>query len=121
MSIKSRYPGEHMTQDFPDAFVASHYRLNYGDLSGLDEQELCGHYFGTGLREGRIASPMALREVFITAVRERQRVLEIGPFCNPAISGPGVKYLDVLDANDLRARAVEMGMDPAGCPQAIDF
>ncbi|CAA9495767.1 MAG: hypothetical protein AVDCRST_MAG91-798 [uncultured Sphingomonadaceae bacterium] len=43
--------------------------------------------------------------------------LEIGPLNNPGLTGPGVRYFDVLDQSALRAHAIEEGLDPAGCPE----
>jgi len=47
-------------------------------------------------------------------------VLELGPFYAPLLRGPEVRYADVLTTEELRARAVEVGGDPAGVP-LIDF
>ncbi len=60
----------------------------------------------------------ATREGFLPLVAAHARVLEIGPFANPAIAH--ARYLDVLDADGLRARAVAHGQDPAGVPE-IDY
>jgi SAM-dependent methyltransferase len=48
-------------------------------------------------------------------------VLEIGPFYAPLARGRNVSYLDVLSAEELRARAVEVGGDPDLCPEQIDY
>lgn len=69
-------------------------------------------------REG-LAAPTTraafLRQVPLTSA------LEIGPFNNPTIAGPGVAYFDVLDADGLRARAGTIGYDAARIPSRIDF
>ncbi|HEU4805004.1 MAG TPA: methyltransferase domain-containing protein [Nitrobacter sp.] len=44
------------------------------------------------------------------------RVLEIGPFYTPFLSGPGVEYFDVKDQEKLREMAVQLDLDPSGCP-----
>lgn len=46
--------------------------------------------------------------------------LEIGPFNNPVLTGPTVSYFDVLETDALRARAIEIGLDPANVPK-VDF
>ena len=46
--------------------------------------------------------------------------LEIGPFAAPLLSGDLVKFADVLDADDLRIRANEHGLDSTKVPK-IDF
>ena len=47
-------------------------------------------------------------------------MLEIGPFANPVVRGRNVAYFDVLDREGLRARAGQVGQDPAGVPE-VDF
>lgn len=42
--------------------------------------------------------------------------LEIGPFDCPVLTGDHVEYCDILDQDGLRARAVEHGRNPDGCP-----
>ncbi|MDB5697008.1 MAG: hypothetical protein JWN21_2551 [Sphingomonas bacterium] len=43
-------------------------------------------------------------------------MLEIGPFDNPAITGDGVSYFDVLDTAGLQERAARLGLAPASVP-----
>jgi SAM-dependent methyltransferase len=106
--------------DLPPAFDADHYLAANPEL-GLTRDEAADHYARTGRAGGRIASPLALRENLIALIDDGRSVLEIGPFCNPLLRGPNIAYLDVLDADQLRARAVEIGADPAGCPERIDY
>lgn len=42
--------------------------------------------------------------------------LEIGPFDVPFLTGPNVRYFDILDQAHLRQRAAELSRDPDGCP-----
>ncbi|TVV71879.1 class I SAM-dependent methyltransferase [Sphingomonas solaris] len=53
--------------------------------------------------------------------RAAASALEIGPFCSPVLTGPNVKYLDVLTPEGLRARAAEIGLDATNCPERIDY
>lgn len=102
-------------------FDPDFYRGKYPDISGFDADQAWRHYDAHGRGEGRQAAPLAVREAFLEAPRAAARTLEIGPFCNPVLTGPNVKYLDVLDAAELRARAAEHGLDPARCPERIDY
>lgn len=106
--------------DLPPAFDAGYYLSANPDLA-IAADAAADHYAATGRAEGRIASPLALRENLIGLIADGRSVLEIGPFCRPLLRGPNIAYLDVLDAAQLRARAVEVGADPAGCPAHIDY
>jgi SAM-dependent methyltransferase len=44
-------------------------------------------------------------------------MLEIGPFTKPMLSGPNVKYLDIMDRAQLIERAKALGIDPEGTPE----
>lgn len=101
-------------------FDAAHYLAANPDLR-LTAAEAADHYERIGRAEGRVASPLALRENLIALIDDGRSVLEIGPFCNPLLRGPNIAYLDILDADALRARALETGGDPAGCPSRIDY
>lgn len=107
----------------PEEYDAAFYRAHYPDLATLPDDELFAHYRAWGETEGRVASPAATREGFLENIVLQQagNVLEIGPFCRPLIRGPNVRYLDVLDSAALRERAVEIGLDPADCPETIHY
>jgi SAM-dependent methyltransferase len=89
----------------------------------MEEAEAVQHYEQWGYNEGRHSSPACWRENFVKDIIEREEgpILEIGPFCNPILSGPMVSYLDVLDASELRYRAEGLGIDTLQCPDKIDF
>lgn len=103
----------------PPAFDPATYRALNPDLSALDDAQALAHWQAEGRAAGRIASPLATREALLSHIAAAATVLEIGPFCRPLLTGPQVEYLDVLDAQALRARAVSHGLDPAGCPPHI--
>lgn len=105
--------------DPPPTIDPAFYRASDPALAPLDDDAAVAHYRAHGRAAGRIASPLALRENLLAFIGAGRRVLEIGPFCAPLMRGPLVEYLDVLDADGLRARAIEHGMDPAGCPERI--
>ena len=106
--------------ELPPAFNAAYYLGANPDLD-LSADEAFDHYARIGRAEGRVASPLALRENLIALIGDGRSVLEIGPFCDPLLRGPSIAYLDILDAEQLRARAVKIGRDPAGCPAWIDY
>lgn len=106
--------------DLPPAFDADHYLASNPDLA-IAADDAADHYAATGRAEGRVASPLALRENLIGLIDDGRSVLEIGPFCNPLLRGANIAYLDMLDAAQLRTRAIEIGIDPAGCPDHIDY
>jgi len=83
------------------------YRSAYPDLQGLDDQGLMQHYQRHGEAEGRIASSFATREGFFSILQPSDDILEIGPFTNPLVCGPRVRYFDVMDKPALIARALE--------------
>ena len=104
----------------PPRFDAAYYLAANPDLA-LAADAVEDHYARTGRAEGRVASPLALRENLVALIDDGRSVLEIGPFCDPLLRGPHIAYLDVLDAEQLRARAVKIGKDPARCPAWIDY
>jgi SAM-dependent methyltransferase len=106
--------------ELPPSFDVAWYLAANPDLA-LAADAAADHYARIGRAEGRVASPLALRENLIGLIDDGRSVLEIGPFCDPLLSGPHVAYLDVLDAEQLRARAVKIGKDPARCPAWIDY
>jgi len=96
------------------------YRASDPTLAALDDEAAIAHYRAQGRDKGVIASPLALREELVRFIEDDASVLEIGPYNRPLRHGPRVEYLDVLDAEQLRARAREQGLDPAGVPNVID-
>lgn len=85
------------------------------------------HYLAWGRRDGQIASPAARRAAFLDIVTRHLgdhpewTALEIGPYFNPALTGPNVKYMDIMDGPSLRDRAVRMGLNPARVPEEIHY
>lgn len=95
------------------------YRASDPGLGKLDDEAAIAHYRAHGRDKGVVASPLALRENLLLFIEDDIALLEIGPFFRPLKRGPKVEYLDMLDAQQLRARAVEVGGDPAGVPEII--
>jgi SAM-dependent methyltransferase len=87
-------------------------------ITGVGVPLVAAAHTGRRRREG-LASPTT-RSAFLHQV-PLSSALEIGPFNNPTIVGPGVAYFDVLDAEGLRTRAEEIGYDATRVPQRIDF
>jgi SAM-dependent methyltransferase len=105
----------------PPPFDAAYYRARNPDLDLPGNAEARAHYESSGRSEGRVASPAAEREGLVALLAAEPSVLEIGPFCSPLLTGPNVAYLDILDAAELRARALSLGLDAGGCPERIDY
>lgn len=104
-----------------EAVDPRYYRDRYSDLSGLSDDEAIDHYGHWGRSEGRIPSPFAERATFVKQLPHDGAILEVGPFFTPLVRGANVAYLDILTADELRERAVEVGGDPAGVPETIDY
>jgi SAM-dependent methyltransferase len=110
-----------MTADvLPANFDAALYRARYKDVRALGDAELARHFHTTGIGEGRAGSAVATRPAFVDLIRGAGSILEIGPFANPMLSGPNVKYFDVLSTEDLKQRARKHNLNPKGCPR-IDY
>jgi len=92
------------------------YRQLHSDLAHMSDEALREHYVLHGRSEGRIANGLALREDFAALIVPTMRALEIGPFAKPMLQGENVVYCDVLTQDDLRSRAVQVGLDPARVP-----
>lgn len=107
--------------DPPPTIDPAYYRAGDPALAGLDDAAVVAHYRAHGRAAGRVASPLALRENLLASIGDDRTILEIGPFCRPLKRGPLVRYLDVLDAAQLRMRAERSGIDPAGCPDVIHY
>jgi len=62
-------------------------------------------------------APVSDRQSFVELIAPSARVLEIGPFAAPMLRGPNISYVDVMSTNDLRARAIQLGLDPEKVPE----
>ncbi len=90
-------------------FDANFYRNQYTDLRKMSDSQALEHFKLFGVREGRVGSPLALRENFIKLAEQQQSVLEIGPFFNPVLSGSNVSYFDIMNQQGLIDRAKSIG------------
>jgi hypothetical protein len=106
--------------EFPLEFDPLFYQAGNEDLGAMSQSELQNHYEQYGIVEGRVASPAATRQGLMALIPPEASVLEIGPFCNPAVKGPNVRYFDVLDRRALIERAKEFGLPFSECPH-IDY
>ena len=59
---------------------------------------------------------VADRNAFVSLIPHTHSVLEIGPFAQPVLRGPHVRYVDVLSTEDLQKRARSLGMDETKVP-----
>ncbi len=107
--------------DLPPEVSPDVLRRRYQDLAQFDDGALIAHFETFGRPEGRQAADVAIRELFLQMIDREAKILEIGPYFSPQFHGPNVRYLDVFDAEQLRAFAVSAGADPAGCPAEIHY
>ncbi len=108
--------GTSMGDDSILGFDAAFYRDAYADLASFPDDVLWQHFLAHGIDEGRQGCRESTREGFASLLPTGKPVLEIGPFANPFLRGPDVRYADALTTDQLRARATEFGLDPEGCP-----
>lgn len=86
---------------FPSSFDPEIYKT-HEDLKDLDLGELIKHYEFYGKNEGRKCSEIDSRNSIIEILKQnKSKTLEIGPFDCPLITGENVKYLDVLNKEEL--------------------
>ncbi|MBM3684565.1 MAG: class I SAM-dependent methyltransferase [Actinobacteria bacterium] len=104
---------------YPSSFDLDALRANHPDLAGFDDTALIAHFRRTGHTEGRRAFRIGDRDAFVALVGADARALEIGPFQMPMLSGPNVRYFDVLDRDGLVDRATSLGLDTARIPEQI--
>jgi len=105
----------------PPEFDAYVYRGLHPDLASMSNEELVAHYDRHGRAEGRRAHTVRDRNAFAALVPRDARALEIGPFHWPLLSGPNVKYFDVLDRDALVVRAQQIGFPTDHVPAEIHF
>jgi len=103
------------------AFDPVFYRGTYPDLAHLTDAEAEKHYRDHGMAEGRLASAAGTRQTFLNDIGAADEVLEIGPFVSPLLTGPNVKYLDILSREQLVARAKAHALDMSRLPDEIHY
>jgi SAM-dependent methyltransferase len=106
-----------VSPNFPPEFDPTIYRKRYTDLSHLSDDDLATHFVEHGMNEGRCASAIEGRTDFFSLISASLNALEIGPFNNPSVTGPRVKYFDTLSTVDLKKRAKEIGIDQSNIPE----
>lgn len=95
---------------FPPEFEPKIYLQKYEDLrkAKFSDEQLARHYANHGKAEGRITNSIASRYDFIPLIPTNISVLEIGPFYTPVVKGDNIKYFDVLNTEQLIARANDL-------------
>jgi SAM-dependent methyltransferase len=104
----------------PWEFEPEAYRQQLIGLESADAEDLADHYNEQGKKLGLAGNHLVHRQQFAALVPQDVLALEIGPFGSPVLSGPNVRFCDVLDTEQLRRRAPEHGVDPNQVP-AIDY
>lgn len=106
--------------EFPSEFDGEAYRRVSPALAQMSESQLFEHYSAYGRGEGYPGNSITNRGQFVALVPGQCRALEIGPFAYPMLRGPKVAYCDVLSWEELKQRAVKIGLNPQNVPK-IDF
>lgn len=101
----------------PDAFDPEFYRSNYPDVASLDDAAAEAHWRRYGIGEGRVGSRAGTRTGFMALLGNEPLILEIGPLANPCVTGPHVKYFDVLPTEALKEKAELAGLDVSSFPE----
>lgn len=99
------------------AFDADYYRSVHADMEGFSAAAAEAHFNAYGIAEGRLGAPCGVREEFVCLLPTQGLILEIGPFAGPTARGANVRYADVLSQDDLRARAISLGIESVGVPE----
>lgn len=102
-------------------FDPVYYAARYPELNYMTPQEAADHFVQYGIAEGRQGHARGSRPTFVEHIALLESILEIGPFNAPIARGSNVRYLDVLNAAQLRERAQACGLDPDGCPDEIHY
>jgi SAM-dependent methyltransferase len=108
------------TAVFPAEVEVSAYRALNADLAAFTDRELRAHFARFGAAEGRRANGLRSRTDFAALIPAQADALEIGPFHNPLLHGPTVRYFDVLPKAELVARAEVHGLPVSAIPE-IDY
>lgn len=106
--------------ELPKTLDVSVYRKLHADMRDLDDDAVIAHYRAFGQGEGRSSNAISDRATFARLAAQEGQALEIGPFANPLLRGPDVRYADVCSEEQLRARAKALGLDPSHVPH-INF
>ncbi len=106
-------------EDLPAEVDPDYYRAQNADLASLDDEAAVRHFREHGAREGRVSSIATRREGFISAViaREQGRLIEVGPYNRPVVTGRSVRYLDMWTHDQLRGRIQTEGGAIRDLPQ----
>ena len=96
--------------EFPPSFDINYCRAAYPQLKDFSDEELTKYFLPIAEEEGLPTCVYDKREFLQPLLQEginqyALKVLEIGPFDNPFLSGDSVKYFDVLDTEKLKERA----------------
>lgn len=108
----------------PDQFSASAYRANSADLESFSDEELVKHYHSYGKKENRVSTSISSKQDFLSLLKGKQNLLEIGVFDNPTLDfiadseeSVTIHYADFLSRDELIARAGDVGRNPQSVPE----
>jgi SAM-dependent methyltransferase len=119
--VADSIPGQQSTaMTLPDVVEPEIYRHLWSDLAMLSDGDLVEHFRLFGEAEGRQANRLTTRGDFVGLIPHDVDALEIGPFFQPLLTGPNVRFFDVLSQADLTTRARAIGEVQTNAP-VIDF
>ena len=101
--VRVEFPIDHDAH-FPQSFDPDFYKSQTKDVS--EEIDPLAHFENVGRRAGLPGSAGCSKRWIVEKIRRMQvnSILEIGPGCNPIISGEGVFYFDVKSREQLIER-----------------
>jgi SAM-dependent methyltransferase len=98
------------------AFNERHYKSRNVLRTRSAVMLLHNHFILHGQDLGLEAHPLQRSKALIAAAKTKEKALEIGPFCKPALVGQNIKYFDVLDQQGLINRASSSGFKKKPAP-----
>jgi len=115
-----------MKVDFPPAFDINYYRKSYPELNGMPDEVVTEHYRRYAEERGLSVcfydKAEFMRAFISDFIKENPvKVLEIGPYDNPACIGDNVKYFDVHDSETLKVLAEKEKRPFKNTPEKIHY
>lgn len=101
---------------FPSEFDPNIYKKLYRDVIQYNPKDLYTHYTKHGIREERRVNGLKTRLDFIDLIPKDKKILEIGPLCNPLVSGKNVFYFDIQNKEDLMLKAKSFNLPAENVP-----
>lgn len=115
-----------MILNFPPAFDVDFCRITYPSI--IKEDDMLSEQFLTcAVNNGLITCSYMTRELLVNFLYQNFNLvksinmLEIGPFDDPFLTGPNVKYFDILDSDELKREMIKTKRVTNKVPEKIDY